>query len=98
RRRLAGSFQNLAFDVVKPAVITAAQSAVFDMAELQGRTAMHAAQSQHSNPALIVAEHDHVFAEDSSPLRFVLNPPQNPDRLPIAPQLSARRRAPPHTS
>src|SRR5258705_7574049 len=67
------------------------------MAELQRRAAMHAAQSQHSNPASIVAEHDHVFAENSSPLRFVLKLRLKTDRLPIAPQHLARRRARSHS-
>jgi hypothetical protein len=53
---------------------------------------MHATQSQHSNPALFVAEHDYIFAEDSSSLWFVLKLRVKADRLPVAPQHFPRRR------
>ena len=50
--RLAGHFQKPAVDIIKPAVIAAAQSAVLDMAKLERRSAMRTAESKQPNPPL----------------------------------------------
>jgi hypothetical protein len=45
-RRFTGRFENTAIDIVKPAMVTATQPAVLQVAELEGRPAVHTAQAE----------------------------------------------------
>src|SRR5262249_15950934 len=61
---LAGLLQTAAADIIKPTMIQAAQSAVFDSPIAQVCSSVRAVNSQKSDPRLIVAEQDQIFAEN----------------------------------
>jgi len=61
--RLAGLLQDLAANIVKPAVIEASQPAVFDAPITQIRSAMRAMDAQQSGTSLVVTEQHQLFAE-----------------------------------
>ncbi len=60
---LAGLVQDVAFDVEFPAVIEAAQAALFIASEGERGAAVHAAFGEHAEPSLGIAEDDEVFAQ-----------------------------------
>src|SRR5581483_3912736 len=92
--RLPRLFEDFAFDVVKPAVIAAAEPAVLDVAERERGAAMRAAERQETRAAAIVAEQHEVFAQQPPLERPVLQFARQGDRLPVASQhLAARRSA-----
>src|SRR6185437_4450742 len=62
-RWLAGCLENLSINVVEPAVIAAAQAAVFDMAEFERSAAMRATKREQSDSAPIVAKDYQIFAQ-----------------------------------
>jgi hypothetical protein len=62
----------MALRIVEPVVIAAADAAFLDPAELQGRAAMCAMPIEGADAPLLVAEDDHLFAEDFEFPRQVL--------------------------
>ena len=60
--RLAGHFQDPPFDIIKPSVVAATQPAILQVAEFQRGSAMRAAQRQQSQPILLVAKENKIFA------------------------------------
>src|SRR5215471_2332782 len=59
--RFARLFENLTIHVVKPAVIDAAQAAVFQSAIAQIHAAMAAVTIEHADPSLLVAKDNQLF-------------------------------------
>src|SRR5712692_1980506 len=84
--RLARLFQHAPLDVVKPAVIAAAQAAIFEVTKLERCSTMRAAQREKTHPAAIVAKEHEVFAQDSSSQRFFLQFINKGNRMPIPSQ------------
>src|SRR5687768_7582438 len=66
------------------------------MAELQRRAAVHAVQSEQTRAALIVAKQHQVFAQQPPFDRAVLQLIGKTDRMPVASQHLAARRAVAH--
>jgi hypothetical protein len=62
--RLAGLLEAVAVDVIKPAMIETAESAVFDSAVTQIGPAMRTMQPQQTRAASIVAKKDQILAQD----------------------------------
>src|SRR5262249_27206895 len=56
--------ETAAADIIEPTVIEAAQSAIFDSPVAQVCSSVRAVNSQKSDPRLIVAEQDQIFAEN----------------------------------
>src|SRR5262249_18421982 len=90
---LAGHLQALAFDVVEPAVIAAADAARFDLAVVERGAAMTAARIDQARPALAVAEQDQLLAEDLHRSGRGAGVGPHADRMPVAAQQLAHRRA-----
>src|ERR1043165_2303787 len=60
---LARHFEALASGVVEPAVITAANAALLDLAPFQGGAAMRAMRGERTDPSSLVAKDDELPAE-----------------------------------
>src|SRR5262249_55628250 len=61
---LAGLLETAAADIIKPTMIEAAQSPVFDSPVAQVCSSVRAVNSQKSDPPFIVAEQDQIFTEN----------------------------------
>ena len=77
--------------IVKPAVIAAAQSLLFDPPKFQRRAAVRAMRFKRADAPLLVAEDDHLLAEDFHFLGQVAKLIGGANRLPITPQQLAHR-------
>src|SRR5262249_47662222 len=92
---LTGHFQDSSFDVVKPAMIAAAQPTILEMTEFQRSAAMRTAKRQQSQPVLLVAKEHEIFTQDSSAQRLSLQLVDKRDRKPITAQHFSCRRSRP---
>jgi hypothetical protein len=92
--RLGRLFQAPAAPIIKPAVITAPETAVFHPAELQRRSAVRAVKSQKAQLPAAVAEQNKILSEQSSFYRsaFRLYFFRESNRPPKTPQHLAGRR------
>jgi hypothetical protein len=81
--------------IVEPAMIEAAQAAIFDTAVTQIGTPMGAVQSEETKRAVIVAEQDQLFAQDAYRQRRATARQlfHQGHRLPVAAQQITPRRA-----
>src|SRR5262245_28757294 len=93
--RLSRHLQNFSVHVVEPAVITAAQAAVFDVTEFERGAAMGTAQREQTQLPLVVAKDHQVFAEEAAAQRAPLEFPAKSDWMPIASHHFAARRTGP---
>ncbi len=86
--RLARLFEHAAGDIVKPAVIKAAQAAVFDAPITQVGAAMRTMQSKQTGPPLVVAKQHQVLVHDPNLQRRTARRQllAKRNRLPITPQ------------
>jgi hypothetical protein len=84
--RFAGHFQDAAVSVEKPTVITTAQSAVLDVAELEGRAAVRTTKREQSRLSLVVAIEHEIFAEKPASDRPIFELIREPDRMPVTPK------------
>src|SRR4029450_10150483 len=91
--RLTGHFQDSPFDVVKPAMIAAAEPPTLQMTEFQRSTAMRTAKRQQSQPVLLVTKKHEIFAQDSSAQGLSLQFVDKRDRKPITAQHFSRWRS-----
>src|SRR5262249_26738036 len=89
--RLAGRFEASAVDVVDPAVIAAANTALHRNAVLERRPTMRAVQVQHAQTAAAIAEDHQVLAEDSPQQRRGRETARARHRLQDPPQVLATR-------
>jgi hypothetical protein len=62
-RRLGGLLQTTASRVVEPAVITAANSLIFDPSKFEGSAAMGAVQFEQAEMSRAIPKKDEVFAQ-----------------------------------
>src|SRR5215510_7304173 len=90
---LTGHFQDSSSDVVKPAMIAAAQSSILEMTKFQRSAAMRTAKRQQSQPVLLVAKQHEIFAQNSSAQRLSLQFVDKRDRKPITAQHFSRWRS-----
>src|ERR1051326_8746298 len=92
---LAGLLEASAFNIVKPAVVEAAEPAVFDPAVAQVGAAVRAMQAQQTRPTLIVAEQRQLLAQNFHRRRRAALGQffDERDRLPVASDHLAGRRA-----
>ena len=89
--RLARGLEDHPVDVEQPAVVAAADPALRDDAELERRSAVAAVPVQDPDPALQIAEHDEVLAQDAHRERYVAELRGERHRLPVtAKQLATR--------
>src|ERR1051326_237361 len=65
---LRRTFEAVAFEVVKPAMIAAGDAALFDAAVGKRRAAVRAAVGEKSEPSVFRAEKHQIFAEDADEL------------------------------
>src|SRR6266508_1369232 len=88
----------MAFGVVQPPVIGAAEAAIFEEPVVERRAAVRAALAQQAVPAGRLAKDDQLFAHDRDPLDRPLcgQVASNADRVPVATQQLAARRAGPN--
>ena len=93
--RLAGLVEAMAFRIEQPAVVAAADAGGFDAAVIQRGAAVAAACVQQSGPARGVAEQDQVLAEGAHLARRGAGVGGKADRMPVAAQQLAHRRAAP---
>jgi hypothetical protein len=63
--RLSRLFQTIAVNIVKPAVVSAANALRFHPAEFQRGAAMGAVQIDHAKPSVAVAKENKIFAEQA---------------------------------
>ena len=70
--RLQRHLEDFALDVVKPAVIAAAEPAFLNSTVFQRRAAMAAAKKKQPRSALSVTEGNQIFTENSYPLGYIL--------------------------
>ncbi len=89
--RLAGLFEAAAFGVELPAVITAADAVLLDLAIIEGGAAVAAARVQQARTAMSVAEQDEIFAERANFSGSIGGVGRKPDRVPIAAQQFSHR-------
>jgi hypothetical protein len=90
---LAGLLHAMALHVEQPAVVAAADAALFDLAVIQGRAAMRAVRVDQAGPAGLVAKQDQVLAQHPHLARRVAGVGRGADRVPVAPEQFAHRRA-----
>src|SRR6185369_9553238 len=92
-RRLGGLFQTTACRVVEPAVITAANTLIFDPAKFERSAAMGAVQFEQAETQRAIPKKDEVFAQQTHFGRSLLlcDELAEPDGPPIAPQHFAAR-------
>src|SRR5205807_5516887 len=79
--------------VEQPAVIAAADAALLDPPVVERGAAVAAVRSDEPGPPGAVAEQDEVLAERAHRFRRRAGVGGQPDRMPIAPQQLAHRRA-----
>ncbi|MGY4461012.1 hypothetical protein ACVWYI_004972 [Bradyrhizobium sp. LB13.1] len=91
--RLAGLLQAVTFGVELPAVIAAADAVLLDLAVVERGAAMAAARVQQADAAVLVAEQHQIFAEGTHLLRRVGGITDKSDRMPVAAEQFAHRRA-----
>ena len=93
-RRLGRHLEHAARDVEEPAVVEAAQAAVFDSAVAEIGAAMRAQKAEQSRPAGIVAEENEILAEDSHRLGRAAGRQlrRERDRMPVLAHERAARR------
>src|SRR5215813_3442606 len=94
--RLTRRFQNSPIDVVKPAMVAAAQPAILEMTEFQRSAAMRAAKRQQSQPVLLIAKKHEILAQNSSAQRLSFQFIDKRDRKPITAQHFSGRRSRPN--
>src|SRR5262245_22382097 len=92
---LAGLLEAIAMTIVEPAMIEAAQAAIFDTAVTQIGAPMGAVQSEETKRAVIGAEQDQIFAQDAYRQRRATARQlfHQGHRLPVAAQQITPRRA-----
>ncbi|MEY9384258.1 hypothetical protein ABIF93_002515 [Bradyrhizobium japonicum] len=90
---LAGLLETAAFGVELPAVIAAADAVFLDLAVIERGAAMAAARVQQADAAVLVAEQHQILAERADLFRRVGGIADQPDRMPVAAQQLAHRRA-----
>src|SRR5262249_4182808 len=83
----------LAVDVVHPAVIAAAQTALERDPELERRPAMRAVQVQHADAAAAIAKDHEILTQNAHSQRRRHEIARERDRLPEAAQILAARRS-----
>ena len=94
--RLERLLKAAALGVVQPAVVAAADAALFDLSVAQGRSAVHATRVQQAGLARAVAKEDQVLAQDAHFLRAHTGEIRGRgDRMPVAPEHFAARRPSP---
>ena len=89
--RLTGSLEDHPVHVEQPAVVAAANPALRHDAELQRRAAMAAVPVQDPDPAIAIAKHDEVLAQDPHRQGNVAQLRGERDRLPVAAKQLASR-------
>src|SRR5262249_8934110 len=92
-RRLARRLETAAVDVVHPAVVAAAKTALERDPELQRRPTMRAVQVQHADAAAAVAEHYEILTQEADPQRRRGEIAHKRHRLPEAAQILTARRS-----
>jgi hypothetical protein len=95
---LAGLLQAMALGVEFPAVIAAADAVILDLAVIERGAAMAAAGVQQADTAALVAKQDEIFAEDANFPGDIGGIGDQSDRVPIAAEQFAHRRAAPDRS
>src|ERR1044071_4714872 len=92
---LRRTFEAVAFEVVKPAVIAAGDAALFDAAVGKRGAAVRAAVGEQPEAAAFCTEKHQVLAEDADELRRLFRRElcRRGDRMPVAAQGLARGRA-----
>src|SRR6185295_1573518 len=93
---LAGLLEAVAFHVEEPAVVAAADAAVLHPAVVERGPAMRAAGGHETGAPLSVAEEHQVLAQDAQRPRRVGGVADQADRVPVATQQLAHRRAGTH--
>ena len=83
----------MALGVELPAVIAAADAVVLDLAVIERGAAMAAAGMEQAQPAVAVAKQDQILAERAELAGNVGGVGRKADRVPVAPQQFAHRRA-----
>ncbi len=93
--RLGRHLEHAARDVVEPAVVETAQTAVFDAPVAEIGAAMRAQEAEQPRPAGIVAEQHEIFAEDPHRFRRAAGRQIGcqRDRMPVLAHERAARRA-----
>jgi hypothetical protein len=91
--RLAGLFEAMAFGVELPAVIAAADAVFLDLAVIERGAAMAAARMQEACAAVLVAKQHQILAEHAHFPGDIGGVGDEADRVPVAPQQFAHRRA-----
>src|SRR5581483_8182461 len=90
---LAGLLEAAPLGVELPAVIAAADTVLLDLAVIKGGAAVAAARVQEAGAAVPVAEQDQILAQDAHFSGDIGGVGGEPDRMPVAPQQLAHRRA-----
>src|SRR5205807_8222499 len=83
----------LAFRVVEPAVVAAAQAPLLDPAPFERGAAMRAMRVERADPAVLVAKDDDLLAQQLFLPRQVAEFVRRADRLPVPAQEFAHRAA-----
>src|SRR5262245_35105243 len=94
---LTRRFQNSPIDVVKPAMVAAAQPAILEMTEFQRSAAMRAAKRQQSQPVLVVTKKHEILDPDSSAQQLSFQFSDKRDRKPITAQHFSGGRSRPYS-
>ncbi len=81
--RFRRHLQTLAVNVEQPAVVSTAQSAVFDVTVFQRRAAMRTVLAEESNFAELIAKQNQIFTENFDRLRNIVKLLRGSDDDPI---------------
>ena len=90
---LAGLLEAMALGVELPAVVAAADAVFLDLAVIERGAAMAAARVQQADAAVLVAEQHQILAEHAHFSGDIGGVGDEPDRVPVAPEQFAHRRA-----
>jgi hypothetical protein len=93
-RGFAGLFEAMAFDVELPAVVAAADAVFLDLAVIERGAAMAAAGVQQADAGVPVAKQHQILAEHADFSGDIGGVGDEADRVPIAAEQFAHRRAP----
>ena len=95
---LGGLLHALARDIEEPAVVRAADAALFDVSVLQGSAPVGAVETEEAQAAARVAEEDELFAEDFESQGVIVEIRRGRHGEPVPPEPFSRRRPEAHVS